>query len=446
MIPDRKYEYTYDDDGNQTLNVSYTWDTENQSFITNIKSEYTYDDNGNQILSISYNWNTNSQSFVPGIKFEHTWDDNGNLTEYVNYTWNTETLSFVPNYKYERFFDDNGNLILNISYNWDAETQSFIPSGSKYEYTFDDNGNITLSISYTWDTETQSFVPDTKYEYTFYDDENQTLSISYTWDTETQSFIANIKSEHTYDDNGNLILNTSYTWNTENQSFIPTSKVEMAWDDNGNRTLFMISTWDTDSQSFVSNFKDEFTFDATFGTQTRYVRYAWNSITELFYEYSKKIYSLDEFGNILDVEVYDWYSDLGLMKPKNKTVYSTILETETNLVREGITYEYDTNFNTWNELEGEALKSYWYYTKVSTLSTENIDSSKVTVYPNPTSSIVTIKANKNYDIQVYDITGRIVMTHTGNTIDMSHLSPATYIIKALDSSTNQELTYRIVKK
>ena len=48
-------------------------------------------------------------------------------------------------------------------------------------------------------------------------------------------------------------------------------------------------------------------------------------------------------------------------------------ETDTNIVREGITYEYDTNFNTWNELEGEEFKSYWYYTKVSTLSAEKVE-------------------------------------------------------------------------
>ena len=50
---------------------------------------------------------------------------------------------------------------------------------------------------------------------------------------------------------------------------------------------------------------------------------------------------------------------------------STQSETDTNLVREGITYEYDINFNTWNELEGEEFKSYWYYTKVSILSADS---------------------------------------------------------------------------
>jgi uncharacterized protein (TIGR02145 family) len=81
----------------------------------------------------------------------------------------------------------------------------------------------------------------------------------------------------------------------------------------------------------------------------------------------------------------------------------------------------------------------------STASTENNQSNTITIYPNPTTSILTIKGNKAFDIKVYDMTGRKIMTHTGNTIDMSNLSPATYIIKAVDNSNNEEFTYKVIK-
>jgi flagellar hook assembly protein FlgD len=82
----------------------------------------------------------------------------------------------------------------------------------------------------------------------------------------------------------------------------------------------------------------------------------------------------------------------------------------------------------------------------STASTENNQSNTITIYPNPTTSILTIKGSTEYNIKVYDIAGRTVMTHTGNTIDMSNLSPATYIIKAVDNSNNEEFTYRVIKE
>jgi uncharacterized protein (TIGR02145 family) len=80
----------------------------------------------------------------------------------------------------------------------------------------------------------------------------------------------------------------------------------------------------------------------------------------------------------------------------------------------------------------------------STASTNDY-SNAITIYPNPTTSILTIEGNKEYDIEVYDMAGNKVMALTGNTIDMSHLSSATYIVKALDKVENEKLTYKIVK-
>ena len=69
----------------------------------------------------------------------------------------------------------------------------------------------------------------------------------------------------------------------------------------------------------------------------------------------------------------------------------------------------------------------------------------ITIYPNPTTSIVTLQGGKQYDIEVYTLQGKKVMALTGNTIDMSHLSSATYIVKALDKVENEEVSYKVVK-
>ncbi len=66
-------------------------------------------------------------------------------------------------------------------------------------------------------------------------------------------------------------------------------------------------------------------------------------------------------------------------------------------------------------------------------------------YPNPTSSLLALNSDKEYDIEVYDMAGNKVMALTGNTIDMSHLSSATYIVKALDKAQNEEVSYKVVK-
>ena len=69
----------------------------------------------------------------------------------------------------------------------------------------------------------------------------------------------------------------------------------------------------------------------------------------------------------------------------------------------------------------------------------------ISIYPNPTTSIVALQGGKQYDIEVYTLQGKKVMALTGNTIDMSHLSSATYIVKALDKVENEEVSYKVVK-
>ncbi|MFL2586797.1 MAG: FISUMP domain-containing protein [Flavobacteriaceae bacterium] len=72
-------------------------------------------------------------------------------------------------------------------------------------------------------------------------------------------------------------------------------------------------------------------------------------------------------------------------------------------------------------------------------------SNAVIIYPNPTTSILTIEGNKDYYVEVYDLLGNKVLETQGNSINMEHLSTATYIVKATDKSNNEPLTYKVVK-
>ena len=92
----------------------------------------------------------------------------------------------------------------------------------------------------------------------------------------------------------------------------------------------------------------------------------------------------------------------------------------------------------------EAGYSIRFVRDASTASTNDY-SNTITIYPNPTTSIVTLQGDKEHDIEVYNLQGNKVMELTGNKIDMSHLSSATYIVKALDKVKNEEVSYKVVK-
>ena len=222
-------------------------------------------------------------------------------------------------------------LVKNENYNLRLDRETYLSFSGTYlsgktESTYDSNGNRTLEILYSWYTDSQPFAPWLKYENTYEENGNKTLEIRYRWNADSQSFVPDYKYENTYDANGNKTLWISYQWDTDSQSFVTSAKWEFTYDANGNQTLYIHYYWNTDSQSLVADYKNEYTYDAN------------NLRTNL--------------------TIYDWYATLGVYKPSFKTDTSTQSETETNLVREGITYEYDTNFNTWSELEGEEFKSY----------------------------------------------------------------------------------------
>jgi hypothetical protein len=95
-----------------------------------------------------------------------------------------------------------------------------------------------------------------------------------------------------------------------------------------------------------------------------------------------------------------------------------------------VVYEYSFDSNSLSYNEPKTIKN---------------NSNTPVLFPNPTSSLLALNSDKEYDIEVYDMAGNKVMALRGNTIDMSHLSSATYIVKALDKVENEEVSYKVVK-
>jgi hypothetical protein len=70
---------------------------------------------------------------------------------------------------------------------------------------------------------------------------------------------------------------------------------------------------------------------------------------------------------------------------------------------------------------------------------------KIELFPNPTNSKIALNSEKNYNIEIYDMQGRIVMKDKGNTVDLSNLSNAVYILKAYDNLEKTTTSYKVVK-
>lgn len=69
----------------------------------------------------------------------------------------------------------------------------------------------------------------------------------------------------------------------------------------------------------------------------------------------------------------------------------------------------------------------------------------VSISPNPSNSIVNINSIKNYKLELFDMNGRLLMEDIGNSLDISRLDNAVYIIKLTDLESNQSLDFKIIK-
>ncbi len=101
-----------------------------------------------------------------------------------------------------------------------------------------------------------------------------------------------------------------------------------------------------------------------------------------------------------------------------------------------------SNFSGFSALS-QSYKPVW--GTCPTASVDDQNQLEISIFPNPVTSIVALNSDKQYDIEVYDITGNKVMELSGNTINMAHLSTATYIVNAIDKETNEKLSYKVIK-
>jgi len=101
---------------------------------------------------------------------------------------------------------------------------------------------------------------------------------------------------------------------------------------------------------------------------------------------------------------------------------------------------------------GEKVVQIWEYdapsSQTGTLAYEEIEDTLnkgIKLFPNPTTSKIALNSNKDYKIEIFDMVGNKVMETSGNTIDMSVLSSAMYIVKAFDKATKETESYKVVK-
>ncbi|MAH20519.1 MAG: hypothetical protein CMB96_03630 [Flavobacteriaceae bacterium] len=99
-----------------------------------------------------------------------------------------------------------------------------------------------------------------------------------------------------------------------------------------------------------------------------------------------------------------------------------------------------------NDSSGQLTGLVQVYDIQSALNTNNIMASvKPVFFPNPSNSIIKLNSENNYKIQLFDINGKLLYENIGNSLDISKLDNALYIVKLVDIINNQSFELRVIK-
>ncbi len=162
--------------------------------------------------------------------------------------------------------------------------------------------------------------------------------------------------------------------------------------------------------------------------------------------YPENALTVPEGGFITFSQIYDTGGQWKFMGPNNEDFYSSNIGEGVTALPSGYKFYYEGN-STGAANSHVIVYAHEYASSGSTFSyTEAELNNSVKLFPNPTTSEVALNSEKTYEIEVFDILGNKVMELVGNSINMEHLSNATYIVNALDVETQESLSYKVIKK
>ena len=223
--------------------------------------------------------------------------------------------------------------------------------------------------------------------------------------------------------------------------FVYSYEIGYFYDDNS-RTVKYNRFVNLDYYDPGSYYSYEYTYDDD-GNFIELLNSKWNTERNAFEPYRRELRTYDDNFypiNLIRFQIDKYYGGLGVYKPSFIKDYSIHSESDTQLVIVGVTKQYDVNFNTWIELEGEEFKSYWYYTKEPSLSTNSLETNSFYIYPNPTSNTLQINSSEHLKkplLELYDVKGSVILSNPfkfTEPIDVRDLQPSTYIYNIKDGN------------
>lgn len=379
---EEKYEYAYDSNGNNTLQISYLWDEINIEWVFEVKHELGYDVHGNLTQWFMLLWDEIEGQWINFQIHDYEYNSDGIWTYSISFLWNETSSQWINYYYYEREFGDNGEQIQDIRYKWDETTSQWI-NANKWDYSNDENGYMIQWIYYDWDETTSQWVYYSKLEFDYDTEGNNIQDIFSYWDEIEVQWIYYSKHEYDYDADRNNIQDIYSNWDEINSHWGYVYKYEYEYSDNGNQTLSIEFNWDDGMNEWVNYSKLENTFDDTYSFSDLILPWLWAANDTVLFNHM-----------LTNIMYFDW---------------------------DDVTSDWEIS-----------LRDTFYYSEQEITSIEEIVTEEIKVYPNPFSEYVTFSIPNNHaqiTFELFDMQGRKVMSEeirSDEKVNMEALNQGVY--------------------
>lgn len=394
--------------------------TKKASGINYQKEIYNYDNNGNDTTDVVYNWDSINSQWSIYSKIKTIKDINGLIISYESYTWLFGSY-FIGGTKYVNTYNSSNKILTNTVYQWNILTSNWLYS-AKTENTYDANQNLTTIINYSRDNTLNVWVNSTKSDLNYDTSNKLILETNSEWNTISSNWINSTKDEHNYNTMGNDTLVLGYTWDTGTSVWNTSNKIIYSYDSNSDLTGLELWDWNSTTNSWVGTGKEDFGFNANKQLIVSEI-YLWDNTTSSWTGFSKFTISYYTTNHLEQFRIT--YTMSGGLWVENTEIES-IYDGNNNLTIEN-TYNWNLITSSWNKIR----ISTYYYTFIST-GDPSVNGQNMNIYPNPVSDVLQINGlNSNTTCSIIDINGKIVYKQNNieKTIDVSSLKEGIYFLQ-----------------
>ena len=207
-----KVEYSFNANGTVKSDIESSWKM--NAWSQTYKNDYTYAAYNYISITIKSRMNLNTNSWNPTTKYEYAYNDKGDQIVRKEYKWDTDHWTTRQLIKSSYTYDTNGRISSSIDttaiseLTWQQILQSV--------FIYDDSGKQISKETSLWDAKSETWAKESKYSYTYDADDNLILILCKSWKEAEKDWGDSKKEEMTYDANGYLLTKILSIWTTEN--------------------------------------------------------------------------------------------------------------------------------------------------------------------------------------------------------------------------------------